>query len=692
MVSFFLFLTAAWMLAQQLDEAGTIAAESARIADILEGRKSVKKPRILMAQVAPVEVAVPAIPPLDVPAVPPVETPKNADTVDALAKEALGAAEKKAADPAMPVAEGVGAPAVEQPANAPVPMPEVPVVPALPVEPAPAVPAAPAEPVAMPAAPVEPVPAVPAEPVAMPALPVEPAPAAPAVPAEPVAMPATPVEPVPAVPAEPVAMPALPVEPAPAAPAMPAAPVEPVPAVMPAAPAEPAPAVAGEKPAEKPVVKPADDLDKLISEATQETAGAKAVKPAEVLKAPAAVKTVEPKTVKGKPKSTLAHLDDASADMMANEELRRKAMDSHARDSMDEAERMMNARQFERAIGYFQEALNNFRGVDAEPKRKTAQRGIYTAYYKWAESLERQGNYTNAYDRASMASQLGHPRADALSAELKKKMAPDYKPPQEPTPHVSVLKQPEMTTKEKSVSELMRDAREYMQAREYDKAQLRLEAVLKQDPYNTEAIRLLQKTTQKKYDTATMELSATRNDIMAETRKTWNPRDYALITEQSKTPGWRGEKKRTEDKRQKILDKMAGIMIPNIDFRQANIYDVIEFLRKNSEEFDRPTDPDERKGVNIILNLGSANKADGAMGLDAGGAAAAPLDPFAPAPAAGAAPGLGAAAGDIPLVTFSANGISLLEALKIVTNVTKLKFRIEGSIVKIGRASCRERV
>ncbi|OGV69054.1 MAG: hypothetical protein A2283_23055 [Lentisphaerae bacterium RIFOXYA12_FULL_48_11] len=486
---------------------------------------------------------------------------------------------------------------------------------------------------------------------------VEAAPAMPAVPAaEPVvAAPAAPAEPVVAAPAAPV------VEAAPAMPAAPAA--EPVVA----APAQPAvvPVITVEKPEE--------DLDKLISEATKEAASVKPDKPKEFAKlkevsSPAAI----PQT----------KLEGSLADMMGEEELRRKGMEAHARDSLDEAKKALKEHQYERAIQYYSEAYNNFRRPEAEPSRRQAQRGIADSYYLWAMSLQRQGSVTNAYEKAVEAAKIGHPNGDSFAAELKQEMTQGPKKPLDTGRRPSVFQQPELKAKEKGVADLMKDGREYMQAREYDKAQGRFEAVLKQDPYNTEAIRLLQKTNQKKYDTATMELDATRNDIMAETRKTWNPRDYALITDTQKTMDMGGSKKKIEDKRQKILDKMANIIIPEIDFRQANINDVVDELRKLSEEFDRPASADERKGVNIILNLGTGRGA-GAGAAAGDPAAAVPIDPFAIAPAAAGAGAVAGAAGDVNLVTFSARGISLLEALKIVTNVTKLKYRIEGNIVMI---------
>ncbi|MDD5522275.1 MAG: hypothetical protein PHI84_15770 [Kiritimatiellae bacterium] len=639
-LSFSLCLMTGRVFAQKLDEAGAVAAESTKIEDIIDGNRAVtKRPLMQFAQAAPA-ISTKAQNELFPLASADTKNGGKTKTVEALAAEALGS------------------PATVKPMLAAV----APAEPA--AEIAPALPAAPAA-----AAPAEPAPAMPA--AAAPAAPA--AEVAPAVPAAPAA--AAPAEPAPAMPA--AAAPAAPVaEVAPAVPAAPAA----------AAPAEPAPAAAPvAAPAMPAAVAPAEDLDKLINEATKEAVSTKAEKPS----APVQVKAVDKKEGEvSEPVKVFKTLEGTLANMMGEEELRRKAMEAHARDSMDEAKRALSERQYEKAIFLYEEAYNNFRRPESMQSKRVAQRGVADSFYQWSLSLQRQGNSTNAHEKAVEAAKAGHPRGDTLAAELKKEMTEGPKVTMERVKRTSVFKQPELKMKEKSVSELLRDGREYMQARDYDNAQARFEAVLKQDPYNTEAIRLMQKNGIKKYDTATMELTATRNDIIADVRKTWNPRDYSLITETAKTLSSRGEIKKTEDRRQKILDKMANIIIPEIDFRQANIYDVVDLLRKESEEFDKPVNPDERKGVNIILNLGTVGKPAADAGLPAAAAPAAPAaDPFAAvAPAAGgaAAPGGGlGGGGDIPLVTFSARGISLLEALKIVTNVTRLKYRIEGNVVMI---------
>ncbi len=91
---------------------------------------------------------------------------------------------------------------------------------------------------------------------------------------------------------------------------------------------------------------------------------------------------------------------------------------------------------------------------------------------------------------------------------------------------------------------------------------------------------------------------------------------------------------------------MRSIQIPEIDFRQANINDAVNFLRECSVEYDTTETGQAGKGVNMVLNLGA----------EAQVVQQAAQDPFAEAAAAGP---------EGPLVTFSARDISLREALEI---------------------------
>jgi len=664
-----LFLTDRSIFAQQADESATVAAEQTKIEDAVDGGGAKAAPAAPVPETpvaeaapaaeAPIAETAPAAPALEAPVAEaaPAVPAAPAETVEALAKEALKETSAPEAE-TMPAAEAAPAAPVAETAPATEAAPAAPVAEAVPVAPAaetmPVAEAAPAAPVAetapaaetMPAAETAPAVEAPAAPVAEapPVAPVAETPAAPEAPAAPAA------EPV--VPAAPVA------EVAPVAPAAPEAPVKPA------------------------VEKPSEDLDKLVSDATQEKTAPKPEVAVPVVSDKEPSKTEVKAVVKGTDaKKPVSKLESALADMMGEEELRRMAKEEHAKDSMDEARQALDNRQYESAVSFFRAARENFVRPESDSKKKLAQKGIADSYYLWALSLMKMGNLTNALEKAQDAAKEGHKGGETLAKNIKSQIE-NPKPPERVKPSATpVLKGTELKTKEENVSVLLQAGREYMSVREYDKAQDQIESVLKMDPYNTEAIRLLQKVTQKKYDAATMEVSATRTDMMAELRKTWNPRDYALVSEASNMQmGRQGVKRTTNVKREQVQKKLENIVIPEIDFKQANIRDVIEFLRSSSEQFDKTGE--EPKGVNIILKLSKGNRA--AAETDAAAPAAA-ADPFASA--APAADGATKAAGggeDVELVTFSARSITLKQALKIVTDYCQLKSRIDdGGLVMI---------
>jgi hypothetical protein len=129
---------------------------------------------------------------------------------------------------------------------------------------------------------------------------------------------------------------------------------------------------------------------------------------------------------------------------------------------------------------------------------------------------------------------------------------------------------------------------------------------------------------------------------------------------------------KTESERKKTIAKMKAIKIPELDFRQANIEDVLKFLADQSRDFDTISKNDERKGVDIVLKLKTAT------------AAATPVadDPFAVAVATGKT---AAAGSEPPAITFTVRQISLFDALGLVTELADLKFRVRGRIVMVVR-------
>ena len=97
----------------------------------------------------------------------------------------------------------------------------------------------------------------------------------------------------------------------------------------------------------------------------------------------------------------------------------------------------------------------------------------------------------------------------------------------------------------------------------------------------------------------------------------------------------------------KLTRKLQAIVIPRLDFRDATVAEAVEFLKKKSAELDTAEPDPAKRGVNFVLNLGAAPEA---------------------------AP---------QRLTLSLSNIPLLEALKYVTGLASLKFKVERSAVVI---------
>ena len=118
---------------------------------------------------------------------------------------------------------------------------------------------------------------------------------------------------------------------------------------------------------------------------------------------------------------------------------------------------------------------------------------------------------------------------------------------------------------------------------------------------------------------------------------------------------------RVKTEEEALLETMKEIRIPEIDFRQAHITDVVEFLQDSSIALDK-----KKRGVNMLLNLGPGPEPK------------AEPDPFGEEFAAAAA-----VVREVPLITFKGRDVTLLDAVKVVTSITGLKYRCMGNMLMI---------
>ncbi len=352
------------------------------------------------------------------------------------------------------------------------------------------------------------------------------------------------------------------------------------------------------------------------------------------------------------------------------ERLTRVAREYHATSTLESAKVALRQKDYPQAILLYEQALNYLpHRPDLEPQRAEARKGLGASYYLQALSLERMEDYEKAKIAAHNAVKHGYVRAEDTVSRIQRKI--DAPPPPPPTPAKLRWREEDYQKTQSQINAWLKRGREAYLTGEYELAILAFESVLARDPENKEAIRLMHSAANKQYDRSSMELNATSARMMATVRDTWNPRQYGLHETplESEIGGTTKMKGDDEIRRAAILQKMTQIRIPEVDFRQANIRDVVTFLHMQSVEFDP-----EKRGVNIILKLDA----------DAGGAsapAAAPVGAFGAfgEPAAGAPGG----AANETLVTFSALDITLKEALDYSVDIAALKYLIRGNAVMV---------
>ncbi len=117
-------------------------------------------------------------------------------------------------------------------------------------------------------------------------------------------------------------------------------------------------------------------------------------------------------------------------------------------------------------------------------------------------------------------------------------------------------------------------------------------------------------------------------------------------------------------RREATFRKMQALIIPDINFRQADIRTVFKVLSEQAKELDP-----EKTGVTFVLSLGGMESRMSVM-----------TDPFGSPTNACSVTNYSSG---IPEITFTAKFISLAQAVKIVTSVAGLSYRLDGDSVVV---------
>jgi general secretion pathway protein D len=226
---------------------------------------------------------------------------------------------------------------------------------------------------------------------------------------------------------------------------------------------------------------------------------------------------------------------------------------------------------------------------------------------------------------------------------------------------VSPDQTPEFLEKKDQIKRLFREAKILMNSGQYEEADHRLQQILLLDPDNQDASTLLKEVAETRTEIAKGATEAVRARRLQEVTQAWVPPiSRELQAPKPELPT--GVIGREALRQAEITKKLNDIIIPEINYREAVVSDVITFLSEES----RRLDPD-KQGVNIVLSSGIS--------------APTTPPPSTPAPSAEGQPPTPAEGVEGRKITLSLRNVPLIDALRYVTTLADLKYRVDSSAV-----------
>ena len=230
---------------------------------------------------------------------------------------------------------------------------------------------------------------------------------------------------------------------------------------------------------------------------------------------------------------------------------------------------------------------------------------------------------------------------------------------------------PQFAASREEVTKLLYEADGFFQAGRFDLAIKRYEQVLNIDRYNIAARKGMEQVNLEKSRYYGNAYNETRSRMLWMVDQSWERPVHRFQSGRSTAAETqtRGGIRGTEA----TMAKLNRIIIPRIDLRDTTVREAVEFLKQRSRELDTSTEnPQEKRGVNIFLKL-----SPGFQGTP-------PPDMNALPPVEGAAAAAPAAGGSADTrITLSLTNVPLIEALRYLTELAGLKYKIEPYAVSI---------
>ncbi|MEI8293536.1 MAG: Amuc_1098 family type IV pilus outer membrane protein [bacterium] len=223
---------------------------------------------------------------------------------------------------------------------------------------------------------------------------------------------------------------------------------------------------------------------------------------------------------------------------------------------------------------------------------------------------------------------------------------------------------PAFASKRDEVKMLLNQAEGYYATGRNDLATKRYEQVLNLDPYSIAARNGLEKVNKQRktyYDSAYNEA---RSRMLWLSDRAWERPVKKLAPTGRDTANSAFGNNPASTSKDAINNKLNKIIIDKIHLDQASIREVVDFLKQKSRQMDTSTDDPKKKGVNIVLKLASPNPA----ATPAEGQTSTPSTP---------------SVSEDTKISISLKNVPLIEAVRYMTELAGLKYKIEPFAVSI---------
>ncbi|HEY5894301.1 MAG TPA: Amuc_1098 family type IV pilus outer membrane protein [Chthoniobacterales bacterium] len=324
--------------------------------------------------------------------------------------------------------------------------------------------------------------------------------------------------------------------------------------------------------------------------------------------------------------------------------------------------------QYEEAVTHYKQALVYLPdAVTTAEQRSVAFKKFSKASVKLAEQRISEGRYQDAQAVLALALEYNPYDRDA-KVILDRLAEPDY---------YNKTIGPKFIASVEEVKKYLVEADGFYDSGRYDLAFKRYEQVLSIDPTNVAARRGQEKIHKARLEYADEAYNEARTRAIWQVSKSWESpvKKYGVGTGVVITGPETGPQGTSY-----ITGKLNRIIFPRIEFKDATIREAIEYLKSRSRDLDPEPDA-SRRGVNIVLKLESSYRPSSSA---APAAPSAPVIPGleTPAPVETEAPAPSISPTEIP-ITLSLSNVPMIEALKYITNLANLKYKIEPYAVSI---------